>query len=114
MCIKDRTGHFGEGDPAGEFCGEVDINDNGLGIGLRVNEPVDEPDEDRGIQGDIDDVKVRVRDILAVHPMTQGALKPKITERLRGWLDVALEQMVTDGEVNLADGGKYTLPAIEA
>lgn len=104
-CLKDRTGFFVDGECIGELRGQTDLHETGLGLGLRVDPPdAEDPDEDRGLQGDVEDCKAKILAILhAVGPVTLGSFAAKMTAKLRPWVDVSVEQLVVEGLVTVDD-----------
>lgn len=105
ICLKDRSGHFEEGTAIGHFTGTMGI-DHGLIMDMAIEPPNIETTGDE-FDAEIDKTKQSILRVLGNRQLNKSAIRPKITTSQRGWIDVALEQLLTEGRITETDG-KYT------
>lgn len=112
LSLKDRAGHFGEGDGIGEFRGRIGMAGDSLGLELYIDLP-EEAEKEEGLQADMTAVRERIITVLSdpprgLGPTTPGALRKAITEGKRYLFEPALDALVEDGKV-VEDDGRYRL-----
>lgn len=105
ICLKDRSGHFEEGAPVGDFVGALGVADT-LIMELSVK-PSNKTEPEDQFAVLIAKTKTRILLVLGDRKMSRGALAPAITGTQRPWFDIALEQLLDEGRIVQNKDGKY-------